>query len=89
MTILTLTKLAKLEWDHERPETMYYAADSIVADLMSQKKTDGTWTKNEDTEFGGQMAFVNQAAAEEYIAAVAAVGIAYGRILVNSSITDI
>ena len=89
MATLTLTKLVKLEWDVDRSEQMLYAGEEIAATFVAQGKTDGTWTKNESVDFGGTRAFIDQAAAEEFISAMSAAGAANGRILLSSSITDI
>jgi len=85
----TLTKLVKLAWDSEVTPPMLSSADAIVADMVSQEKTDGVWIKNGETAYGGQMNFTDQTAAEEYIARMTAAGAAVGRVLIGSSITDI
>ena len=86
---MVLTKLVKLKWDIDRSEEMYLAGKAINDRFVAEGKTDGVWEKNPDVEFGGQWKFVDQAAAEEYVAAIAAAGIAAGRTLISSTITDI
>jgi hypothetical protein len=85
----TLTKIVKLAWDSEISPPMISSADTIVADMVSQLKTDGVWDRNFETPYGGQMNFTDQTAAEEYIARMTAAGAAVGRVLIASSITDI
>jgi hypothetical protein len=86
---MTLTKLVKLEWDIERSEEMYLAGKAVTDKFIAEEKTDGEWEKNPDVEWGGQWKFVDQAAAEEYVAAITAAGIAAGRTLISSTITDV
>ncbi len=86
---MALTKLVKLEWDTERSDEMYLAAKEVNDRFVAEEKSDGVWEKNPDVEWGGQWKFIDQAAAEEYIAAITALGIANGRTLVSSTITDI
>ena len=86
---MVLTKLLKLEWDVDRSEEMYLAGKAINDRFVAEGKSDGVWEKNPDVEFGGQWKFVDQAAAEEHIAAITAAGIANGRTLLSSTITDI
>jgi hypothetical protein len=86
---MTLTKLVKLEWNIERSEDMYLAGKAINDRFIAEGKTDGVWEKNPDVEFGGQWKLLDQASAEEFIAELAAADLAYGRILVSSSITDL
>jgi hypothetical protein len=86
---MVLTKLVKLEWDIERTHAMYLAGKVINDRWIAEGKSDGVWEKNTDAEFGGQWKFVDQAAAEEHISAITAAGIANGRTLISSTITDI
>jgi len=86
---MVLTKLLKLEWDVDRSEKMYLAGKAVVDKFVAEGKTDGEWEKNPDVEFGGQWKFVDQAAVEEYLAAITTAGIANGRTLLSSTITDI
>lgn len=85
----TLTKLVKLSWDSTKPDAMFDVSNEIIADLVAQGKTDGVWSRNSDAEFGGQMAFVDQAAAEEYVAAITVAGANCGRTLLSGTIIDI
>jgi hypothetical protein len=86
---MVLTKLVKLEWDIARPDQAYLAIKAIDDRFLAEGKTDGVWEKNLDVEWGGQWKFVDQAAAEEFVAAIAAVNIEHGRTLISSTITDI
>jgi len=86
---MVLTKLVKLKWNIERTDEMYLAAQAVNDRFVAESKADGVWEKNPDADWGGQWKLVDQAAAEEYIAVITAVGIANGRTLVSSSITDI
>ena len=87
--MLILTKLVKLSWDIYISEAMKVAVDDIVADMVNREKTDGIWSVNSEAAFGGQMCFVDQAAAEEYITRMTAAGVANGRTLLNSVIQNI
>jgi hypothetical protein len=86
---MVLTKLVKLEWDIDRTEPMALSSNAVHAKFVAEGKTDGEWEKNPDVEFGGQRKFVDQAAAEEYVAAITASDQAHGRTLVSSTIIDI
>ena len=86
---MILTKLVKLEWDIDRTESMILSGNAVHARFIAEEKTDGVWEQNPDAEFGGQRKFVDQAAAEEYVAAITAADQAHGRTLVSSTITDI
>jgi hypothetical protein len=86
---MVLTKLVKLEWDTERTESMYISGQTVSDRFIAEGKTDGVWEKNPDAEWGGQWKFVDQAAAEEYIVAIAAADLVHGRTLISSTITDI
>ena len=86
---MVLTKLVKLEWDIERSDEAYLASKVIDDRFLAEGKTDGMWEKNPDAEWGSQWKFVDQAAAEEFVAAIAAANIEHGRTLISSTIIDI
>ena len=86
---MVLTKLVKLEWDSQRSDEAYLDGKAIDDRLLAENKTDGVWEKNLDAEWGGQWKFIDQAAAEEFVAAITASGVATGRTLISSTITDI
>jgi len=86
---MVLTKLVKLEWDIDRTEAMIVSAAAVHARFIAEEKTDGVWGQNPDAEFGAQRKFVDQAAAEEYVAAITASDQAHGRTLVSCTIVDI
>ena len=86
---MILTKLVKLEWDSQRSDEAYLDSKKIDDRFLAEGKTDGLWAKNLDVEWGGQWKFIDQAAAEEFVAAMTASGVATGRTLISSTITDI
>ena len=89
MATLTLTKLVKHEWDIARSEARQLAGRTIIDRYVAEEKSDGVGEEDPDVEFGGMWKFVDQAAAEEYLAEITASDLAAGRILLSSSITDI
>jgi hypothetical protein len=86
---LTLTKRVTTTWDGPTPSDPTYvtARDDLVARMISENKTDGLWTGNDDGSVGSRC-FIAQASAEEFLTAIIAANGA-NRNLLSSEITDI